>query len=272
MSDQNPLDRPNTTDLGWRIQQLRIRRGLQQKTLARLANVDAAFLNRMERGRSSHSRPKPETIHRLLDALDATSAEREAVFHVEVPPLSDEEIQSCVAEIKSTYEHAHEPMVLVDGRWNRWYINEVGRRMFALSDDEYRRCLGRTTLDAFVDPEQPLYSRYSDEHREFQFAERLIIFKTYFTAQQFDTWYLAIEDYVKRFPLGRRVWEHPESYVPPTFMFSQEVTMTDPAGRIYRLAAQADILLKTPRFMLVQLRPRDGETQRLLSELHTTES
>lgn len=272
MSDQNPLDRPNTTNLGWRIQQLRLRRGLQQKTLARLANVDAAFLNRMERGRSSRSRPKPETIHRLLDALDATPAEREAVFHVEVPPLSEGEIQSCVSEIEADYERAPEPMVLVDDRWNRWYINELGRRMFALSDDEYRRCLGRTTLDAFVDPEQPLYSRYSEEHRELQFAQRLIIFKTFFAAQQFDTWYLAVEDYVKRFPLGRRVWEHPESYVPPIFMFSQEVTMTDPQGRIYMLAAQADILLKSPRFMLVQLRPRDEETRRLLATLHAAEA
>ncbi|HEX8221240.1 MAG TPA: helix-turn-helix domain-containing protein [Chloroflexia bacterium] len=268
MSDQNPPHRPNTTALGWRIQQLRVRRGLQQKALARLANVDAAFLNRMERGRSSRSRPKPETIHRLLEAMDASPDERAAVFHVEAPPPSEEEIQTCVAEIATTYEHAPEPVVLIDDRWNRWYINGIGRRMFELSDDEYRRSLGRTTFDAFVDPEQPLYSRYPDEHREFHFAQRVIIFKTFFAAQQFDSWYLAVVDYITRFSMGRKVWEHPESYVPPTFMFSQDVTMEDLQGRTYRLAAQADILLRTPRFMLVSLRPADEETQRLLSALH----
>jgi transcriptional regulator with XRE-family HTH domain len=268
LSYHKQLDRNDTTDLGWRIQQLRMRRGLQQKALARLANVDAAFLNRMERGRSRRSKPKPETIHRLLNALDATPAEREAVFHVELLPPSAEEVRACVAEIQVEYEHAPEPVVLVDDRWNRWYINTLGRRMFWLEDDEYQRCLGLHTLGAFVDPEQSLYSRYSEEHREFHFAQRVITFKAFFAAQQFDTWYLAVEDYLKRFALGRRVWEHPETYAPPTFMFSQEVTFTGPEGQVYRLTAQADILLRTPRFMPVLLRPRDEETRSLLAALH----
>jgi transcriptional regulator with XRE-family HTH domain len=272
LSDQKQLDQNDTTDLGWRIQQLRVRRGLQQKALARLANVDAAFLNRMERGRSRRSKPKPETIHRLLDAMQATPAEREAVFHVEVPPPSDEEIRACVAEIEAAYELAPEPIVLVDDRWNRWYINTLGRRMFALEDQDYRRSLGLNTLGALVDPEQPLYSRYSEEHREFHFAQRVTTFKAFFAAQQFDRWYLAVEAYLTRFPLGRRIWEHPETFTPPLFMFSQEVTFRDPQGRTFRVTAHADILLKNPRFMPVQFRPRDEETRVLLATLHAAQS
>jgi transcriptional regulator with XRE-family HTH domain len=262
---QNQID---TTDLGWRIQQLRLRRGLQQKALARLANVDAAFLNRLERGGARRSRPKPETIHRLLDALYATSAEREAVFRVEVSPLSGEEIQAYVAEIAADTERLQEPIMLIDDRWYHWYINGIGRRMFGLSEEEYQRSLGVHTLGAYVDPAQPLYSRYNDERREYHFAQRVLSFKLFFAAQQFDRWYLDVEGYIKSFPMGRKIWDRPEVYAPPTFMLSHEGTYRDPKGRTYRLMGQVDILLKNPRFMLIQLKPQDAETRALLESLH----
>jgi hypothetical protein len=122
-----------------------------------------------------------------------------------------------------------------------------------------------------VDPEQPLYSRYSEEHREYHFAQRVITFKAFFASQQFDTWYLEVEQFLKRFPLGRRIWEHSESFAPPIFMLSQEVTFRDPQGRTFRFTAHVDILLKNPRFMVVQLRPRDEETRDLLAVLHAAE-
>ncbi|MDQ3706266.1 MAG: helix-turn-helix domain-containing protein [Chloroflexota bacterium] len=274
MPDPTRRDADNTadtTDAGWRIKQLRLRRGLQQKALAQLANVDAAFLNRLERGGSRRSKPKPETIYRLLEALQATPAEREAVFHMEVPPPSDEEIEAFVAEIASELELSPEPSVLVDNRWYRRYINRVGRRMYGLTDDEYRRSVNVHTLAAYVDPDQPIYSRYRDEDRLYHFARRVLTFRIAFAAQQFDSWYLDVERYLKRFPMGRSVWENTELVVPPTFMLSQEVTYQDPQQRIYRLMGRVDILLKDPRFMLLQLSPQDDETRRLLDALNAEE-
>lgn len=261
----------NTADQGWRIKQLRLRRGLQQKALAQLASVDAAFLNRLERGGSRRSKPKPETIYRLLDALRATPTEREAVFHMEVPPPSDEEIEAFVAEIASELELSPEPAVLVDNRWYRRYINRVGRRMYGLTDDEYRRSVNVHTLAAYVDPEQPIYARYRDADRLYHFARRVLTFRIAFAAQQFDSWYLEVERYLKQFPMGNSVWDNTELVVPPTFMLSQDVTYQDAQQRIYRLAGRVDILLKDPRFMLLQLSPQDDETRRLLASLNAQE-
>ena len=262
--EQNRID---TTELGWRIKQLRLRRGLQQKVLAHLAKSDAAFLNRLEHGGSTRSRPKPETIHRLLDALQATPSERGAVFHVEVPSLTDEEMAAQVAEIAAEIELAPEPITLVDDRWYRRHINRIGRRMYGLSDEEYRRSINVHTFASYLDPTDPLYSRYPEEDRLPDFARRIITFRTYFADQQFDSWYLAVERFVKSFPEGRAIWENTGNVVPPTFLLSQEVRYRDPQGRIYRIMGRADILLKNPRFMLLQLWPNDEETRRLLESL-----
>jgi transcriptional regulator with XRE-family HTH domain len=261
----------NTADLGWRIKQLRLRRGLQQKALAQLASVDAAFLNRLERGGPRRSKPKPETIYRLLDALQATPAEREAVFHIEVPPLSDDEIEAFVAEIAVELELSPEPAVLVDDRWYRRYINKVGRRMYGLTDDAYRRSVNVHTLGAYVDPEQPIYSRYREADRLFHFARRVLTFRIAFANRQFDSWYLDVERYLKRFEMGTSVWDDTELVVPPTFMLSQEVTYQDSQQHIYRLMGRVDILIKNTRFMLLQLSPQDDETRRLLDSLNAQE-
>ncbi|MEA2575614.1 MAG: Helix-turn-helix domain [Chloroflexia bacterium] len=270
MSDQLQQDSNRSTDLGWRIKQLRLRRGLQQKALARLANVDAAFLNRLERGGAGRSKPKPETVYRLLDALQATPAEREAVFRVEVPPLSDEEMQSKVAEIAVELEVSPYPTILVDDRWYRRYMNGLARRMYGLTEDEYRRSVNVHTLAAYLEPEQPLYSRSVDEERVYHFARRVATFRTYFADQQFDSWYLAVERYIKRFPVGRAVWENFENNdlaVLPTYLLSQEVTFIDPHGNIYHLMGRGDVLLKNPRFMILQFWPQDDDTRLLLDSL-----
>ncbi|MDQ3929783.1 MAG: helix-turn-helix domain-containing protein, partial [Chloroflexota bacterium] len=236
MSDRGWHDtnsRPNTTDLGWRVKQLRLRRGLQQKALARLANVDAGFLNRLERGGTGRSKPKSETIYRLLDALQATAAEREAVFHVEVPTLPEEQVREFVAEIAAEYELSPDPVVLLDDRWFRRYINRAGRRMYGLTNDEYRRSIGAHVLSAYANPQEPLCSRYLDEERTYHFARRVLAFRMCFANQQFDSWYLDVERYLKTFPVGRSVWENAEEVAAPTFLLSQEVTYQDPQQRIY---------------------------------------
>lgn len=268
MSDHHDPNQLDTTDLGWRIQQLRLRRGYQQKALASRAGVDAAFLNRLEHGSSRRSRPKPETVHRLLDALGATPEEREAVFHVETSPPTQVEIEARIAEIAADVDGASDPFILQDERWFRYYINNVGRRMFRLDDDDYRRTVGTHVLAAYVDPEHPLYTRYREEEREYHFARRVIAFKTLYASQQFDRWYLDLERYMRRFPLGRRIWERPEVVAPPMYLLSQEVSYLDASGQKYMLMGSVNFLTKDRRFWLVHLQPMDEETRRLLNSLH----
>jgi transcriptional regulator with XRE-family HTH domain len=251
----------HTADLGWRLQQLRLRRGLQQKEFARLAQVDAGFLNRLERGASRRSHPKPDTINKLLDALEATTAERAAVFHTEPPPITQAEIDAQVAEFASLSEADPQPHVLVDEHWYRHYMNGMARHMFGLSDAEYQTSRGEHVLQTFIDPSSPLYSRYPDDSRITLFAQRLYSFKMLFANQEFDSWYLRVQALVRSFPLGARLWDHPDVSTLPMFLLSQEVTFTTPRAPRLSMSAQMNVLLRNPRFGVVTLRPLDEETR-----------
>src|SRR5687768_11799627 len=142
----------NNTDVGWRLQQLRLRRGLRQNELAELAGLDPGYLNRLERGTSRKANPKPDTVNKILDALSASPDERSAVFHVEPPPLTPDEIAAVVSEIEATYEDSEQLVTLVDHHWVRRYHNHTMRRVLGLTDEEYQRTLGEMPIFSLIDP------------------------------------------------------------------------------------------------------------------------
>lgn len=50
-----------------RLQQARIKKGLSQRGLARVAGVSALAINRLEQGNST---PRPSTLKKICDVLD----------------------------------------------------------------------------------------------------------------------------------------------------------------------------------------------------------
>ncbi len=267
MSDIQEQRKTDTTDVGWRLQQLRIRRGLQQKEFARLAGVDAGFLNRLERGSSRRSHPKPNTVNKLLDALGATQAEREAVFHAEVPVLTAEEISAQVAEFMLYAEDNSNPMVLIDEHWYRWYMNRMARRMFDLSGTEYAKTLGEHVLQSYVDEASPLYERYPVADRFYYFTQRLVAFQTLFADQQFDSWYLEVAQKITQTSIGAQVWHHPAVTGLPIFLHQQEVRYTNPDNATFSVDGQINILLRNPRFAVITSKAQDEQTRELLDSL-----
>src|SRR5438105_3254592 len=94
----------DSNSVGWRLRTLRLRRDLTLVDLANLAGLDISYLSRLERDALQNAKPKPDTINRVLDALQATSHEREAVYHVERPPLTPDEIVAQVFDLFSIEE------------------------------------------------------------------------------------------------------------------------------------------------------------------------
>src|SRR5437868_15071107 len=83
---RNLASDPN--NIGWRLRTLRLRRDLTLVELAGTAGLDVSYLSRLERDALQNAKPKPDTINRVLDALQATPDEREAMYHIEPPPLT----------------------------------------------------------------------------------------------------------------------------------------------------------------------------------------
>ena len=263
-------DNIDTTDVGWRLHQLRIRRGLRQNELAQLAGLDAAYLNRLEKGSTRKAKPKLETINKILDALCATPLERSAVLRIESPPPTSHEIGAIVAEVRARYEDDPLPVTLLDEHWVRWYHNYTMRSILALNDEEYRRTMGELPLYSLIDPTSPTYHRIPDDERMQSFATRSMIFKRQFAAQEFDTWYLEIASKVREFPEAAEIWDNPPPLGAQQFLDSHDASIYSPVlCRKLFLKTQLNRLMADPRFVLVQFSPMEEETAQIVEQLRS---
>lgn len=267
MDDATDLSKIDTTNLGWRVQQLRLRCGFQQKEFARIAGVDAGFLNRLEHGAPNRSRPKAKTISKLLDALGATPAEREAVFHTEVPRLTPEEISKEVADFTQHAEDDDDPMMLIDEHWYRWYMNRIARRVLEFDDYDYAGIIGENILQSYLDPASPFYSHFPDHERAHYFTQRMLAFRAFYAGQQFDRWYLEVVARVKQIPLAAQIWDQLDAVDYPVFLHRQPVRFTNGDRRTFFLDGQLNILMRNPRFAVLTFKPQDEEARQLLDSL-----
>ncbi len=258
---------PSPEEIGKRLKELRLRRGCQQSAIARKAGVDAGSLSRMERGIMQTSRPKPDTIDRLLDALEVTDGERQAVFHVEEPPLGDEMVAAQVREFQAWAEETPGLFILLDKRGYYRAANKTLRAAFGLSDDEYTRLLGGHSLLPFMDASLPLYTRFLDEDRASLFAKRAYSFKTLHEIEQFDGWYMALVARIRTFPWAAEIWDNISQLEGPTFVMRQVGRYVCPDGTVLNFNNQANLLMKNPRFHVVELMPADASTRRFVRQL-----
>src|ERR671935_2147853 len=192
--------------LGWRLRVLRLRREMTLTELAKLSGLEIAYLSRLERDVLQNAKPKPDTVDRILDALGATLEEREAVYHMEHPPLDQSEIDAQIQIVFKQEETLPEPVVLRDEHWNACYLNLSGRAALGLTIEEYRRVLGTNMLHEIIDPAIPAYSRCSDEERQTEFSLRAVMFKQHFANQQFDRWYREVVDRIYDFAWAAKLW------------------------------------------------------------------
>src|SRR5438876_5133953 len=158
--------------LGWRLRVLRLRREMTLAELARLSGLEISYLSRLERDVLQNAKPKPETVDRILDAVDATLEERQSIYHLEHPPLDKCEIEEQIQILFEQQETFPEPVILRDEHWNACYFNLSARTALGLTVKEYRRMLGTNMLHEIIDPAIPAYSRCSDEERETVFSVR----------------------------------------------------------------------------------------------------
>src|SRR5919202_25017 len=166
--------------LGWRLRALRLRSDMTLTELAKSSGLEISYLSRLERDVLQNAKPKPETVDRILDAMRARLEEREAVYHLEHPPLDKAEIDAQTQIVFEQEETDPEPVILRDEHWNACYFNLAARAALGLTVKEYRLMLGTNMLHEIIDPAIPRYSRCSDAERETVFSVRVAMFKQHF--------------------------------------------------------------------------------------------
>jgi transcriptional regulator with XRE-family HTH domain len=259
------LQTDDTQDIGWRLHQLRLRRGLSLRELAERSGKHVSQLSRLERRGARSGQPKPATVSQVLDALDATPAERTAIFHVEAPALTSDEIAEQVAQIAREYGKSPSAYILLDEHWYRWYLNPSARAVLGLSPEEYERSIGNHGVVQLVDSSTSLYHRYADSSRRELFSLWAASFRFHFADQQFDRWYLDIEAEISKAYWARQIWESPP-YI-PEFADSQVLHMINPKLGILNVRVQLNQMMKAPRFVMVEITPADDKTARKMAEL-----
>jgi transcriptional regulator with XRE-family HTH domain len=253
--------------LGWRLRVLRLRREMTLAELARLSGLEISYLSRLERDVLQNAKPKPETVDRILDAVEASLDEREAVYHMEHPPLHRSDIDAQIGLLFEQQETFPEPVVIRDEHWNAWYYNLSARAAFGLDAKEYRRVLGTNIMLELIDPAIPVYSRCSEEERQTAFSIKVAMFKTHFANQEFDQWYLDVVNRVYDFAWAAKLWERPILPAVPLTLEAHDLNVANPfVGRL-RFRLQLNRLLLNPRFLLVGYTPLDKDTTRQLKEL-----
>lgn len=262
---QHIHDTRDTSDVGWRIKQLRLRHGFSQVEVAERAGLDNSYLSRLESPGVRKSQPKRETVIRVLEALQATDQERYAVFQVEAPPHTPHEIMMQVMECAEAYEEDPRAFGLFDEHRSLWYLNGTARAIMGFTPEEYGRTIGQNYLVSVIDPENPFYSRFDSERRATLFSMRAAGFKYHFAHEEFSHWYLAMTARIREFPWAAEIWDDPPEIAP--FVDSQLFTLISPlAGKLY-VRSQFNNLLVAPRFGFIEWIPADEETYMKISNI-----
>lgn len=255
----------DTQDVGWRFRQLRLRRGLSLASVAELSGKHASQISRLERHKARYGDPKSSTVMELLDAIGATPAEQRAVFHVEEPALTRDEVAVQVKATAVEFERSRAAMALIDDHWYRWYTNSATRVLFGIKPEEYEKLMGEHVLMHLIDPASPLYNSYPEADRRRIFSWRVASFQFHYADQQFDRWYLEVARQIGRFPWAEQIWHSPPHQ--PTLADNLVFPMIHPTeGRmLYR--SQFNTILRSPRFSLSEVTPADEETAEKVNRL-----
>jgi len=255
----------DTQDIGWRLRQLRLRRGLSLKDLAERSGKHVSQLSRLERRGSRTGQPKPVTVSQVLDALDASPVERTAVFHVEEPALTRAEIEAQVDQVAREYGKSASAYILLDEHWYRWYLNTAARAVLGMSPEEYEESIGNHGVIQLIDKSTTLYHRYAESSRRELFSKWAATFRFHFAGQQFDRWYLDIEAQISKVHWAWQIWEAP-SHI-PEFADTQVMHMINPSLGDLNVRVQLNHMMKAPRFVMVEIMPVDDKTARKMAQL-----
>jgi len=240
----------DTHKLGWRVRTLRQRHGLSLGEVAEKAGVDMSYISRLERDALQNAKPKPETIDKVLTAINTTAAERDAVYHIEQAPLTAREVEEQVWHVAALAENSPDPLELSDDRWFIHYYNRAARSALGLTAEEYKRVVGTHALHAIIDPANPLYNRIPNEEREQIFALRAKMFKVTFASQEFDEWYGQIVCRIHDFPWASAVWETDNHEMESLVLERQDFTILNRVAGYMRMRFQLNHLMGNPRFVL----------------------
>jgi HTH-type transcriptional regulator, competence development regulator len=139
---------------GGYLRSIRERRGWTLDELARRFHSDRANMHRIERG---NSRPRYETVSRLVEALEATSNEAIALYEragYQAPlwPTSTEDFATLRKEVSADwFEDGPPATVVTDAFWTVWHANATFARL--LTRSEPAKLTGLHYITICLDPD-----------------------------------------------------------------------------------------------------------------------
>jgi hypothetical protein len=211
----------------------------------------------LERDALQNAKPKRDTVSRVLDALGAELQEREAVYHIERPPLSPSEISAAVKLVAADLEESPEPSVVADEYWFLHYYNRAARAVFGLASDDYSRTVGAHMLHMIIDPANPRYHSVPDAKREQVFRTRAAMFKRHFASEEFDAWYQKVVARIYEFPWAVAIWEHPDVESAVLTIGRDDIEIMNPVVGTFTCRFELHPLVQNPRFSLATWAPLD---------------
>lgn len=204
------MDHPETPSPGGaRLRELRRRLGITQLWVELEAELGTGYLQRVESGRVHQ--PGRDTLERILSAMDARFTERKEVlelfgYTVSVTPPDDDEVAWACDLARPELDEFPFPAYALECTnrliaWNPVFPFLLGE---SSTEDDVMRLAHGSFLEAWFDPESPLYGLVDEPDR---FLPALIrAFRHEMRQFQNEEWYEAVLAGPRRFELFRHYW------------------------------------------------------------------
>lgn len=126
-----------TSTLGGLIKDFRIKKRLSQLEISlRIGWSDTTRLSKIEQGRVG--RPTRPTLDKIMDALDLNEHEKGEMLLASNLIPTKKEVGEVLKRLESKLKEFDCPLMLVDFSWNVFYMNDECRKLYKVSDENYK--------------------------------------------------------------------------------------------------------------------------------------
>lgn len=126
-----------TASLGGLIKEFRIKKRMSQQDVSLLVGwKDTTRLSKIEQSRvGSISR---DTLGKIMNALDLNENERAQMLIASGIAPTKQESKLLISKLKESLGYINAPLYVVDFAWNAIYMNEFTRKIYMISQKEYK--------------------------------------------------------------------------------------------------------------------------------------
>lgn len=249
---------------GKKLRELREQARMTQQEIEGEAELGFGYLQRLELGKVS--RPKRETLERILTTLNASYNDRYEVlslfgYMVSTPLPTDKEIEWAIQVSKEHLQRCPYPVYLLDCAYRIWAWNAYVPRMIGQDPDGLRMkgFQGKCVVELIFDEQHGIAALASNSDETF--TSLLLTFRAALYPYQEEEWCKSMTAKVLELPLFKAYWDQTERYLqsinmpihPATFFHIGVPGKQDIQFRVLSIPFSQD-----RRFLIIEYIPFDG--------------